>query len=159
MVFTKNIIWFISIIHFIPFLVWVSRVIKITYSISTFANRNILIFVHGRPQLGITIIMELSHIQFAGDGFPVLLAQTFRKSINHIASFSHLISGDSGGAVVFSRSGKVIDGQEVILHVGKRGRVHQWCDWEIFTGISPALSYDSRNHFPVTAVLQTLTAE
>lgn len=35
-------------------------------------------------------------------------AHVYRKSQNHIVYFSHLFSGDSGGAIIFSKSGEVI---------------------------------------------------
>jgi hypothetical protein len=56
----------------------------------------------------IAITAELAGIKFDGDGFAVLPAEIIRLSRNHIVYLSNCFSGDSGGAVVFSKTGEVI---------------------------------------------------
>jgi V8-like Glu-specific endopeptidase len=73
------------------------------------------VVVGGENRLAITsfnIAMnaQLADIQFTGDGegFAVMSAQIIRKSKNHLVYSSNLFSGDSGGAVIFTKSGEVI---------------------------------------------------
>ena len=57
---------------------------------------------------GIAITAELAGIKFDGDDFAVLPAEIFRLRTNHIVYLSNCFSGDSGGAVVFSKTGEAI---------------------------------------------------
>jgi Trypsin-like peptidase domain len=67
----------------------------------------------GEKRLAVTsfalaMTSELADIHFDGDGFAVLSAQMYRISKSHIVYSSNLFSGDSGGAVVFSKDGEVV---------------------------------------------------
>jgi len=76
----------------------------------------------------IAISAELSEIQFEGDGFALVPAQMFKISSNHIVYQSNVFSGDSGGAVVFSKEGKV-----VALHLETVNQAHEELEHNSYT--------------------------
>ena len=81
----------------------------------THAHLNIINLASGigEKRLAVTsfaigVTSELADIKFDGDGFAVLSAQMIRLSKSHIVYSSNLFSGDSGGAMVFSKNGDVV---------------------------------------------------
>lgn len=87
---------------------------------------------------GIALTAELADIQFDGDGFAPLPATMYRKSKNHLVYMSNLFSGDSGGAVVFSRSGRV-----VALHLETVNQAREELEHGLYTLVEVANSVNS----------------
>jgi tetrahydromethanopterin S-methyltransferase subunit B len=76
----------------------------------------------------IAMSQQLPDITFEGDGFILVPAQMLRTSPHHIVYHSNLFSGDSGGAVVFSKAGEV-----VALHLQTVNEAHEELDHNSYT--------------------------